>query len=62
MPIAAISDRLSSKIQAYMFFKQFWLVFIAHFSLVAECGLESAGSVAVAHGLSCPVTCGILVP
>ena len=33
----------------------------ARASLVAERGLQSAGSVVVAHGLSCPVSCGIFL-
>ena len=32
---------------------------IAVASLVAEHGLQSAGSVVVAHGLSCSAACGI---
>ena len=30
-------------------------------SVVVTCGLQNGGSVAVAHGLSCPATCGIFL-
>ena len=35
---------------------------IAVASLVAEPGLQGAGSVPVAHGLRCLAACGVLVP
>ena len=28
-------------------------------TVVMDCGLKSTGSVVVAHGLSCPMACGI---
>ena len=39
--------------------------FVAACRLLSSCGAQApkrAGSVVVAHGLSCPVACGILVP
>ena len=40
-------------------------LFVAARGLLSSCGtqaLERVGSGAAAHGLSCPVACGILVP
>ena len=37
-------------------------LFVAACQLLSSRGRECVGSLGVAHGLSCPVSCGILVP